>query len=632
MWLGILSETTYYAKHNSLLQNIIQKQMKQFFCLKELLLGASAFLLFSFFSYGRISSMNKNEPEMINAFSSNSEIAQKFGVHEIVLHINNVVENPFDLDCQVTFYAPSKKRVTVNAFYDGGNTWRARLYINETGVWKWELSCQDIPELERRKGSFKSVDSELKGMLRKDPDNPKAWKTDNGQWFINISDTGYMLFNKSEKFWKRYISDLSKLGITSVRAGSLGGQCWDKKSHANRYLLETYPDCPGLTMDNYPWEELDQLKMDLEKFQNTDERLIWMLNNYPDMYVQFILFGLETWGKDDSGLKWKMVSQNTREKAMKYMIARWSAFPQLFFLIVNDMHCSEKFPNNQEYVREVGRFFATNDPWNHLISTGPNRYQQFPFLEDEDLKWVSYIHIEDNVALDAEKIKLYEQYPLHVFLGEDWYEQTKTANGKNWFEQTKTVYSSSSIQNPEYYYRWLFWSWILSGGSANYGGRWARLQPYFMTDSLVYVEPFSEEKLQFRDQMKGLNSMKYISIFFKNHNIDLSGFIPDHEFVIDIDKRLYNGYLKLMRKGNEEFVIYDPNAQIKGINASPQIARTVQFTIDFSGLNKTYSGIWYRPDSGECLETAKINGTKKIEFTAPWQGVDAILFLREMNE
>jgi hypothetical protein len=25
--------------------------------------------------------------------------------------------------------------VAVNAFYDGGNTWRARLYVSESGQW-----------------------------------------------------------------------------------------------------------------------------------------------------------------------------------------------------------------------------------------------------------------------------------------------------------------------------------------------------------------------------------------------------------------------------------------------------------------------------------------------------------------
>lgn len=576
--------------------------------------------------------MNQNKYVANDNFSSGNETARKFGVHEVILKANNDIADPFDIDCKVTFYAPSNRKIAVNAFYNGGKTWLARLYVCETGTWRWESGCSEVPELSMQKGMFKSVESDLRGMLRRHPENPKSWITDNGQWFLNISDTGYMLFNKNEKLWKRYIEDLSKLGITSVRAGSLGGQCWDKNSEANRYLLETYPDCPGLTMDNYPWDASDHSKMNVERFQTADERLIWMLNNYPDMYVQFILFGLETWGKDDSGQKWKSVPQNSREKAMSYMIARWSAFPQLFYLIVNDMHCSDKFPNNQEYVREIGNYFAANDPWHHLISTGPNRYQEFPFISDEDMKWVSYIHIEDNMALDAEQIMLYESYPLHVFLGEDWYENTKTANGKDWFENTKTTQISYSILNPDYYYRWLFWSWTLSGGSANYGGRWARLQPYFMTDSLEYIEPFSKEKLRFRNQMSGLNSAKYITQFFDNQKIDLPEFVPDHRFATDTDNRTDNGYLKLMRKGFSELIIYHPNASIKGIGAAPDTNKTIHFRIDFSGISKSFRGKWYRPGNGETADAGMIKGDKKVDFTAPWKGTDAVLYLKEVQK
>lgn len=604
--------------------------MNIYFYLRQVFLIIILFIIQPVLSNGNIVPGSSNMTRYVadNNFSSGNEIARKFGVHEVTLKTGSETANPFKVDCNITFYAPSKKKITVYAFYDGGNIWRARLYVNETGIWKWKSSCSDVPELNKQKGAFKSVDSGLRGMLSRHPENPKAWMTDDGKWFLNINDTGYLLFNKHEKLWKRYIEDLSKLGVTSVRAGSLGGETWDKNSDLNRYLREAYPKCGELYMDNYPWDEKDSSKMNLDRFQTTDERLIWMLNNYPDMYIQFILFGLQTWGKDDSGKLWKSVPLNIRNNTMKYMIARWSAFPQLFYLIVNDMHCSEKYPNNQAYAREIGRYFAANDPWHHLISSGPNRTQEFPFTSDEDLEWVSYIHIEDNMALDASKIRLYESYPLHVFLGEDWYENTKPANGNDWFENTKSAARSISILNPDYFYRWLFWSWTLSGGSANYGGRWARLQPYFLTDSLEYTEPLGGRQ-KFNAQMSGLNSVKFIGKFFYDQKIDLSEFIPDHEFVSDMDNRADNGFLKLMRKGMSEFIIYHPNARVKGISAMPDTNKTIHFRIDFGGMNKTFEGKWYRPDSGESINTGMIKGERKVDFEAPWKGADAVLYLKE---
>ncbi|MDD4190557.1 MAG: DUF5060 domain-containing protein, partial [Mangrovibacterium sp.] len=417
--------------------------------------------------------MNSDTHAPGSNFSSANEIALRFGVHEIILRTEKVTGNPFKTNCQVVFYAPSGKLWQINAFYDGDNTWRARVYVSEEGDWTWKSFCKENRGLDKAKGNFRAENSDLRGMLHPAPGNPKQWKTDNGEWFLNINDTGYLLFNKNENLWKEYIEDLSELGVTSVRAGSLGGLGWSRNSFTSLYE-KAYP---GSDIDNSPWMEGDPTQMNLDRFRNTDERLIWMLNKYPDLYVQFILFGLQTWGKDDTGELWKAVPQEIRNNTMKYMIARWSAFPQLFYLIVNDMHCSEKYPANQAFVREVGRYFAANDPWHHLISTGPNRTQVFPFTTEEDLNWASYIHIEDMHALDAREAELYEPYPLHVFMGEDWYEHTRLDRSKDY------------LYNPEYFYRWLFWSWTLSGGSANYGGRWGKIHPYFSTDTLLYLEP-----------------------------------------------------------------------------------------------------------------------------------------------
>lgn len=562
--------------------------------------------------YGNESPLGKDSEN----FTTGDHIAKKFGVHEIVFKSDKKTANPFNIACTVTFNPPSGKYpVKVNAFYDGDGLWRARLYVIETGIWNWKSECSELRDLNGRNGKFNAVESNLRGMLRKDPANPKQWITENGKWFLNINDTGYLLFNSTEKEWKQYIKDLALLGVTSVRAGALGGDAWDKNSQANQYQIKVYPQSRE---DDCPWDENDRSKMNLERFKTTDERLIWMLNNYPEMYVQLILFGLNTSNSDDSGQLWKAVPQEIRNNTMKYMIARWSAFPQLFYQVVNDMHCSEKFPNNQAYIREVGHYFASHDPWHHLLSTGPNRYQTFPFTTKEDLEWVSYIYIEDSESLDAKMISLYEKLPLHVFMGEDRYEQ---------YLMDECNYI---LFNPEYYNRWMFWSWTLSGGSANYGGRWGRVHPYFSTDSLLYIEPGdSTGKTKYNSQLKGLNSVKYIGQFFRNRNITLSEFQPDHNLAKDLSNKEGNGYLKLMRKGNEEFILYHPNALKKGANTLIDKDNTVHIQLDLGQSNSDFNVEWYRPDKGESFNGGVIKGNANAELKAPWKGTDAVLHLKK---
>jgi hypothetical protein len=76
-------------------------------------------------------------------FTSGTTSAVKFGVHEITLTGRSDVDNPFDTLVTVTFQPPSDAPLsrTVHAFYDGDNTWRARVYVHEAGDWSWSSRC-----------------------------------------------------------------------------------------------------------------------------------------------------------------------------------------------------------------------------------------------------------------------------------------------------------------------------------------------------------------------------------------------------------------------------------------------------------------------------------------------------------
>src|SRR5262249_261150 len=149
---------------------------------------------------------------------------------------------------------------------------------------------------------------------------------------------------------------------------------------------------------NDPWAggvNPDYTRYDLDKFHTTDTRLAWLLDHHPVVQFQLVLFSFKGYGNEGTGKHWLSFPERVRINTKCHMIARWSAFPNVFWLIVNDMHSDTKFPKNRAFVREVGKFFAANDPWKHLISTGPNRRAGFPFTTAEDLRWCSYIYIED---------------------------------------------------------------------------------------------------------------------------------------------------------------------------------------------------------------------------------------------
>jgi hypothetical protein len=557
---------------------------------------------------------------------SSGPAALKFGVHEIVLEGNGAASNPFDTALTVTFAPPSgaSSAVTVEGFYDGGDTWKARVYVSEPGIWKWQSRCASDRRLDAKSGEFTASNSALRGMLRKHKANPQAWMTDDGRWFANISDTAYRLFHGVDApLWQQFVRDDAAKGISCLRVAGLGG----------------WGGTPGAKVDdnnywvwNDPWAgggSPDYSRYDLAKFQNSDSRLIWMLDNYPEMYLQFILFSFKGYGTDGTGKWWFSLPPPVRTKTMRYMIARWSAFPNLFWLIVNDMHCSLKFPNNQAFAREVGKFFEEHDPWRHLMSTGPNRWVGFPFTGEEDLKWCSYIYIEDSNAVGADEIREFhfDDIPLHVWMGEDYYEQ-----------------DYGHYADARFFFRWLFWSWLLTGGSANYGGRWGVIHPYSQTWGTDLHWTGAGGIDYSGEQLTGLDSVPYIRPYFRDRRIDLGYFQPEDSLVKDLDGRNGQRRPKLAHRGNEEFLIYHPNAtsvsqpadgsetksdrkRAEGRAHIVDRDKTARMRVDLRAALGTFGVEWFRPHDGTAQDGGTVEGGGMRDLAAPWKGFDVVLRL-----
>jgi hypothetical protein len=429
-------------------------------------------------------------------------------------------------------------------------------------------------------------------MLRKHPDNPRQWMTENGSWFLHTNDTAYCLFDQDCAMWKEYAQEDWNLGITSVRAGALG---------------------------SIEWEDGKVDENNLAKFQTTDLRLLWMLDHLPDLYIQMILFRIITYGRDDTGEAWARRPEDERIRTMNYMIARWAAFPQLFWLVVNDIHCDESFPANRRFVREVGQYFALHDPFGHLLSAGPKRGQTFPFTDQGQDDWVSYIHIEDNYDLDAGKLELYKTLPMHVFLGEDRYEQDRVR---------------LDPLNPSYYFRRLFWSWLLSGGSASYGGRWDVLQPYSRTGDIPYTTHWvgTLDETTYTNRLSGLDSIGVIGRFFTSRGVDLAQFQPcaGGDIVSSEPDGLY-GTVHGMSLSAREYVIYHPHAASNGKDAAPDGSGPARLSFNVPS-NDEYRMDWIRACDGEVKSGGTITGGNTRILTAPWVGQDVIAHIVAVHD
>lgn len=535
------------------------------------------------------------------------------GVHEIVLTGDASVGNPFDTNVEVTFTPPSGPSAakSVSAFYDGGNVWRARVYVGETGAWRWRSASPTDALLDGRESTFRAEPSPLPGMLRPHPANPRAWCTDDGRPFVNVSDTAYRLFHGADAtMWQEYVNDAAARGITTFRVASLGG----------------WGGTPGVPDDNNYWSWNDPweggalpnfARFDLTKFRVTDERLRWILENHPSVQLQMILLGLKGYAEDGTGRWWASLPPQVRQATLRHFLARWAAFPNVFWLIVNDMHSGPDFPLNRAFAREVGRFLAAESPWKHLTSSGPERFSGFVFSGSDDADWCGYAHLEDGDAVGADAMSTYglESVPMHIFMAEDYYEQ-----------------DYGSYADPPFFFRWLQWSWLLAGGSSNYGGRFGVIHPYTQTGRADLAWTGAGGTDYTGIPLKGLDSFRLIASYFADRGIDPGLFAPADAWVADADGRAGKLRPKAARRGSDEIVIYHPNAVTSGHEATLAADRPARLEVDLAQAPARFTVEWFRAVDGATAFSEVVQGGSTVALVSPWTGQDVVVRLRSVAE
>lgn len=537
-------------------------------------------------------------------FTTESDCAVKFGVHEIVLQGDGATGNPFDKVAMVTFMPPSgaEHAKTVYAFYDGEDTWRARVYVSEAGNWRWSSVCATDKRLDGRSGEFPSTDSKLRGRLLPHPKNPRQWMTENGRWFLNLVDTAYFLLSPRdysrqpvpEEDFQAYVSDAVNHGVTTFMTTLLTSP---EAASDEQRLTKTYFADAGLT------------RLRLDNFRFADQRLRWLLDHYPDTALELILFPRGAGYGADERL-WRKLTAAQKERILRYVVSRYAAYPQAFWLVVNDTHYGEKFPHNNAFAREVGAYFKRHDPWRHPLSTGHARKVDFYFGGED---WATYLHLEDAYALGAECCAKYHRFAKPVLLGEDRYEQDHP--------------NRLDPIDMRYYQRRLYWAWLLSGGSASYGGRWWVLHPYTQTGERATPNPRPAAKFTHNTALHGLDCVKFIRDYFETRQIELSDFEPDEALARDPDGGQGARVPKLLRRGHDEFLIYHPNAAADAREAKPNTERKARLHLDLRQAAGPFEVEWYRADDGMSQAGELIAGGKQVELIAPWPGYDVVLRL-----
>ena len=90
--------------------------------------------------------------------SAQSPDAVKWEKYELIFSSKIAYENPLQevRRFEVTFTSPTGIKKTINGFWDGNTTWKARFMPGETGNWVYETTCSDTKNtgLDKLTGSF----------------------------------------------------------------------------------------------------------------------------------------------------------------------------------------------------------------------------------------------------------------------------------------------------------------------------------------------------------------------------------------------------------------------------------------------------------------------------------------------
>ncbi len=499
------------------------------------------------------------------------------GVFEISLTTTQAVENPyFDVDVRVIFVRPDETRVTVDGFYDGNNTYKARAYCDTIGEWKWS-SVSNLDNLNHKTGTFKVVSSKLKGKLRKHPEDPRQFVYDNGEWYLHIGDTGYRFVTDSEPNWKAYIDQADQAGFTKIRT-------WFCKGRSDVQVLFSE----------------DRSEMNLPYWKEIDRRLTYSLNEHPH-----IIFQLIPYGEDTAEIKRYGEGDRASIFVAKYTQARFSSFPNVLFCISNDRHIvfRDGEPGNRNasfiVIHKIGLDMMKREPWGTLLTNHQQRFQGYSFT---DCVWSDIITLEDMDQVDGRIILQYfDDAEDPIVLDEDRYE---------------------NYRNPEhhrYFFRRLMWGCLLSGGSATYGG----MKTYEAYDGELsgiygYYDALQEGKLK-----DGAHDYPFIHKFFDDTNLTLVGMKPSDAMTG------YNPQSFKCIADQNHILVYLQNPDSRNIEKADVDDDKPVVTIQLPRGH--YQIQWYQPTTGKWFEDEKlkeISGGYHRTFNCPFTG-DAILYLKK---
>jgi hypothetical protein len=298
---------------------------------------------------------------------------------EASFELPQVKGNPFDFmqnNVKVTFTAPDGNTVRIPAFFDGGQTWRARYTPAATGKYTISaitLNGEDAKPRNLTPSEFDVAGTPKPGFMRIDPKNKKRFIFDDGSPYYPV---GYNLAWRGTNM-PPLPESIARMGKASVNWSRIWMNHWDSKNLDWMTDASQQPKLGELNLTvAKTWD-------DIVSAADANGVHFHLVLQHHGQYSTTVNPNWQEnpWNKALGGWLDNPVEFFTDAKAKaltkakyRYIIARWGYSPSIMaWEIFNEVQFTDAFKKDPGLVgswhAEMAKFIREQDPYHHLITT-----------------------------------------------------------------------------------------------------------------------------------------------------------------------------------------------------------------------------------------------------------------------
>jgi hypothetical protein len=522
---------------------------------------------------------------------------RQWGRFEQAFYGTVLYANPFqDVSVTVRFTTPGGRERTVDAFWNGGTEWRVRFMPDEIGTWSFVTVCSDEKNhgLHGQRGSFTC--SEPSGTMRFDQHGPVRLSADrrylthaDGTPFFWIADTawnGHLCSTPDE--WAHYLNERKRQQFTVVQ--------WV----ATQWISAPDGDWTG----ELPFSGHERIQIHPAFFQRLDQKIT--ATNNAGLLNAVVMLWAASWSSHGINARNPgfILPDDQMIRLARYMLARWGAYPAVWFINGDGDYRGEK----AERWKHIGRA-VFSDPYHAPVSLHPGG-MQWVVDEFRHEQWMDIVGYQSGHGDDENTFDWLVNGPPSV----DWKnEPARPFINLELPYEDHIAYQSRKKHDDHSVRRATYWSLLVAPtAGVTYGGH--GIWGWDDGSAPPIGHPTTGIPLAWREalHLPAAEQMKSLSAFF--NAFAWWKLIPAPQLLANQPGEQTRAMTITVAQSDEIVVAYLP--------ANEAIA------LHLSQLPPEFSADWFDPRTGERHNAVPKRDGNVIQFTTPEKG-DWLLQIRK---